>query len=143
MYDFEVSGTYLQIPKRAVVLAHKLRFRKVVSYEKTGKRTCNTGIGCTHYDGMMLSLDDGSSCHVDADDQVSRNAIFYGILKRDVLGWCMAEIQDEFDRIAAVYWAASQRSWKDLAETLVPYLIASVEDGGDEETPAKRTRTDD
>jgi hypothetical protein len=65
--------------------------------------------------------------------------------------WCFAGkdlpltriLHNEFNRLAVVYWVASQQSWKDLAEGFVPYLIASVFDGGDAEITAKRRRTDD
>jgi hypothetical protein len=63
------------------------------------------------------------------------------VLKQDVGVWYTDLVQAEFDRLAAVYWVASQQSWKDLAEDLVPYLIASVStDGGDEVTNTKRQR---
>ena len=56
------------------------------------------------------------------------------------MSWNRIMIQDEFDRIAAVYWVASQQQWKDLAEDFVPYIIAAIGDGGNEETTTKRRR---
>ena len=146
MYDHEVSGDfYRQLAGPVVSLAHKLRFRKVISYELTGEHSCDDR-HCTHYRGMLFRLDDGSSCHVAAGDQIARAAICFGVLKHDMgMSWNRIMIRGEFARIAAVYWVASQQRWKDLAEDFVPYLIAAIKrdeylERGNEETTTKRRR---
>ena len=62
-------------------------------------------------------------------------------------GWALGKgtplaqtLEKNFDRLAAVYWVASQQTWKDLAEDFVPYIIAAVGDGGNDVTTTKRHR---
>jgi hypothetical protein len=100
----------------------------------------HAGIGMD-YGYFVVMKKSGSYTRIDCDGATAGLATTYYCRWRFATDLPLMQLLDnEFDRLAVVYWVASQQTWKDLAEDLIPYLIAAISDRGDEETTAKRQR---
>ena len=113
-------------------IAYELRFRKIAAWRRTSLDNRNV-------DGLCFVFNNGTSYTISCDLYPVRCMLRFGVLKERILELSLRQemiVEMAFDRISAVYWVASQQFWKDLAEDLIPYLIAAY--GGDDKTTTKR-----
>jgi hypothetical protein len=150
MYRIEVSDadTEDKFVFHVLRIAYELRHCKIVKWKRLFEQQCSNGMVISHGNGLRFELDNHTSYTVLCESLNLRGMIRWGVLKPERLPLSLTvrqemNIENAFVRIAAVYWVASQQSWKDLAEHFVPYLIAAIGDCGNEETTTKRRRNGD